>query len=366
MEYDSMPSRLFLYIISTSVWSTSALYYRLTGTQHYAFHALHQKYGQYVRVGPNEISVIAASAWKDVYDCRSKGARGFAKDTKNYYTKSKGGINSILTADDDAHTRMRRVFSAAFSNRALGEQEELLKAYANLFIKKLQSKVSEPKVDLVQFFNFLTFDSVADLTFGQPLHLLENMKYNSWVENFFSTAKYIAMSSALRNLNIFGKIALLALPHSVMKKLKSNIAFCRESVDRRSKSTNDAHPDFWSFVLKAEGEKALSIPEMYANSLLFMIAGTETTATALSGMVYFMLKNPAKLKILTQEIRSSFSSEADITMLALARLEYMQACILEGLRIYPPVAVGLPRMVPAHGGQIGGKPLPAGVSSWHL
>jgi len=340
-----------------------ALFNRLTGRQQHSLHALHQKYGDFVRVGPNELSVITAAAWKDIYDYRRNGLRGFPKDTKNFYSQSKKGATSMLTADDDDHARMRRVFSNAFSNRALSEQEGLLNAYTNTFIEKLQLKSNEAKVDLVQFFNFVTFDSVADLTFGQPLHLLDNMKYNSWVENFFFTAKYLSISSALRNLPIFGKLALLALPEGVKEKLKWNAGFCRESVNRRLKAADNAHPDFWSFVLQAEGKGALTVPEMYANSVLFMVAGTETTATALSGLIYYLLRSPEKMTNLTDIIRTSFESESEMTMLTLPRVDYLQACIQEGLRIYPPVAVGLPRTVPKEGGQISGKPLPGGVSA---
>ena len=79
-------------------------------------------------------------------------------------------------------------------------------------------------------------------------------------------------------------------------------------------------------------------------------------------MTYHLLKNPAKMARLTKEIRTAFSSLEDINLVNIAQLEYLNAVIEEGLRIYPPVSVGLPRSVPEGGATVGGMWLPGGVS----
>ena len=68
--------------------------------------------------------------------------------------------------------------------------------------------------------------------------------------------------------------------------------------------------------------------------------GTETTATALSGLTYLLHQdsNRHALDKLKAEVRGSFSTFEDITLDSLARLEYMHAVIQEGLRMYPPVS----------------------------
>jgi cytochrome P450 len=93
-----------------------------------------------------------------------------------------------------------------------------------------------------------------------------------------------------------------------------------------------------------------------------MSAGTETTATELSGLTFMLLKNQDKLKRLTDEIRSSFSSIEGMTMTSLSRLDYLGACIEEGLRLYPPVPVGLARIVPQGGAYVCGRWVSGGVS----
>lgn len=78
-------------------------------------------------------------------------------------------------------------------------------------------------------------------------------------------------------------------------------------------------------------------------------------------MTYYLLAAPDKLRILVDEIRSSFSCDGDITMERLARLTYLNACIQEGLRIHPPLAIGSPREIPEGGNTILGRWMPPGT-----
>lgn len=65
---------------------------------------------------------------------------------------------------------------------------------------------------------------------------------------------------------------------------------------------------------------------MYANKSTLhdyrIIAGSETTATFLTGALYLLLKNPSYLDRVKLEIRSSFKSEDDITFASVENLPY--------------------------------------------
>lgn len=98
------------------------------------------------------------------------------------------------------------------------------------------------------------------------------------------------------------------------------------------------------------------------------VAGSETTATELCGLTNFLLRNPTKFARLKAELRSACKTEADLNMDILGSLPYMNACIEEGLRIFPPVPIGLLRTVPKGGSLIDGHVVPEGtsvcVASW--
>jgi cytochrome P450 len=102
---------------------------------------LHDKYGDVVRVSPNEVSFISGeTAWQDIYGFRTgqhKGQQNMLKDPV-WYPKSSNGAPSLLQSDDEAHSRGRRILSHAFSEKALAEQEPLLQRFVNMLINELR------------------------------------------------------------------------------------------------------------------------------------------------------------------------------------------------------------------------------------
>lgn len=92
-------------------------------------HASHQKYGDVVRVKPNECSFISGeTAWQDIYGFRTGRNKGGGTYLKNldWYPPAVQGQRSILSAGDADHSRMRKNLSHAFSDRALRDQEGIV------------------------------------------------------------------------------------------------------------------------------------------------------------------------------------------------------------------------------------------------
>jgi cytochrome P450 len=104
----------------------------------------------------------------------------------------------------------------------------------------------------------------------------------------------------------------------------------------------------------------MSREEIHGNSSVLIIAGSETTATALSGITYYLGKHPSLMQTVVNEVRSKFSTEEELTMDTTTDLPYMRACIEESLRLFPPVPISPPRLSP--GGFVGGYYLPRHVS----
>ena len=85
-------------------------------------------------------------------------------------------------------------------------------------------------------------------------------------------------------------------------------------------------------------------------------------------MLMWLMRTPHAYERLTNEIRTRFPTAADMKFLDLQECEYMNACIDEALRIFPPVPTGLTRTVPRSGDTVAGEFLPGGttvsVHSW--
>lgn len=68
------------------------------------------------------------------------------------------------------------------------------------------------------------------------------------------------------------------------------------------------------------------------------------------------------LRKLQEEIRTAFQAYDEINSSTTANLRYLHAVCLEALRIFPPLPLGLPRVVPVGGDTIDGHFVPEGVS----
>jgi cytochrome P450 len=80
----------------------------------------------------------------------------------------------------------------------------------------------------------------------------------------------------------------------------------------------------------------MSIEELQETCVSLIVAGSETTASLLSGVMYYILKNPRILERLVKEIRTAFPTENHINMSGVKGLKYEFAVLQEGLRIFPP------------------------------
>ncbi|KAL4779476.1 cytochrome P450 [Aspergillus varians] len=316
----------------------------------------HERYGPVVRYSPNGLSFTSPAAWKDIYGFHDQAP---IKDPSFYgiIHLSRDSSHSIFTAGRDEHPRVRKALSYAFSERALREQEPFVKKYVDLLIQRLgelaaAAAAADPSasttVDLVEWYNFTTFDIIGDLAIGQSFNCLRGSKYHEWVHGFWNTIKLGAFvrAMAMSTHSAFPQLLRLLAPRSLKDSRRRHLEFVGRSTEQRlSEGILRDKPDFISYLLKSNlKQEPLSAGEVEANTNFLLLAGTETTATALSGTTYYLLKNSDALRRATEEVRNAFEREDDITFVAAAeRLPYVQACITEGLRIYPPGPIAPPR-----------------------
>lgn len=134
----------------------------------------------------------------------------------------------------------------------------------------------------------------------------------------------------------------------------------KEKVNRRL-ATKTNRPDFTSCILRYSDERGMTHKEIESNAAFLIIAGSETTSTALSGCIYCLLNYPHTYHRLVDEIRDTFHPQDDITILSSAKIPYLTCVLEETLRLYPPTPGIIPRRVPKGGAVIDGKFVPEGV-----
>ena len=130
------------------------------GEPHKYFARLHEEYGDVVRVSPDELSFLDPQAWRDIYGHGSKEGKGSAppKDWQRYGKTLNGAAPIITTQDPAEHARSRKIFTSAFSDRALTQQSPLFTKYADQLVSSLKNGEDGATFDMVRMYNFTSFD----------------------------------------------------------------------------------------------------------------------------------------------------------------------------------------------------------------
>ena len=115
-------------------------------------------------------------------------------------------------------------------------------------------------------------------------------------------------------------------------------------------------------ILNNHSKNPLSQTETILNMALFTSAGTDTTATALTGWTYYVCTHPDVYIRLVSEIRGALANEDDIKWENVKKLPYLDATIHEALRLFPPSPASQQRIVPPGDATIDGYHIPAGTT----
>ena len=335
------------------------------GTHPQSVKELHDIYGDVVRIRPDSLTFRNAAAWKDIYGSRP-GKGQLRKDPRFYTIGGEEDQTNIVYSNDADHSRMRKLLSHAFSDTALRQQEPIMAGYFELLIQKLKARIDGPTngvVDLSQWYNFLTFDIVGDMCFGEPFDALENGEYHKWMAGLLLGAKHgrvLSIATFYQPLLMIIN-GLVKLFPKIGEAKKEHGDFTRLKTKKRLDAKTD-RKDFMSYILRHNDDRGMTQEELMETSGMLIIAGSETTATLLSGLTYYLLKTPDKYAKVLAEVRGAFKTAEDITLTSTGHLPYLHACLEEGLRLYPPVPTALPRKTPKEGAVIGDVYVPGGTS----
>ncbi|PBP24706.1 toxin biosynthesis cytochrome P450 monooxygenase [Diplocarpon rosae] len=342
------------------LWSVTRLphaYHFSRGRLPYEIAELHRIYGPVVRIAPDELNYILEEAWQDIYAKPLPRNTQLRKDPHQFIENPDGPRGLLVEPRDEVHARHRRNLAPGFSEKILREQEPLLTQYFDLLIQKLHDQAGSP-VDVAKYYEFTAVDIIGELTFGEPFSCLETSEMHLCLRLLHVAGRAIATLGVMQKFYPIDKIFLALFARIARREEVKYRTLTREKLLRRL-ALPDTRPDFIGYAQEGlNTNDGMMFDELCETSGILIAAGSETTASLLTAATYHLLTNPAILARLTDEVRTAFESEADITMVSVNGLEYLLAVLNEALRIYPPVPGNLVRITPPEGCTIAGRYVP--------
>ncbi|KAF3024757.1 hypothetical protein E8E14_005753 [Neopestalotiopsis sp. 37M] len=322
---------------------------------------LHSKCGPIVRYGVRSISINDPEIINVVYGSRA----GFI--TADSYKVLVGIQNGkevpslVSTADEGRHGALRRSVANAFTPTAVLDYE----SWIDTTIVELLEIVEKKSVfDLSSMVLHYTMDAAGRFSFGEPLGCLEveadvggsiqliRDRFNHW--GWWSSIPGLERLVYRNPLAMRQKRAPSSMATAAVQKLKMRSSQAKDGTERidllhRFLEASKDHPE----ALNTSGVVGM---------LMSTISGAgDTTATTVTAAIYNLLKNPAALKALRDELSQAKLPEIPSNS-EVSKLPYLNAVIRESMRVFPTPTWPMERLVPAGGATIAGMFFPEGTS----
>lgn len=156
----------------SNVWYA---YHWFSGRYPWAIENALCKYGDVVRIAPNELVFFTPQAFLDIYSPHRKNLEVFIKTDFQNRGKDLGGI--IWEEDPIRHREVAKKLSPAFSSRSIRALERVAHEYMDYFVEKLKKLGSEPAgVGLAEWTNWLAMDQAADMAWNEKLYQIRDRR----------------------------------------------------------------------------------------------------------------------------------------------------------------------------------------------
>ncbi|KAH8806769.1 cytochrome P450 [Flagelloscypha sp. PMI_526] len=310
--------------------------------QHLETDKLHTKYGDFVRIGPRELSVCRASAIPALYGPQTRCTKS------PYYgvTATNPALNYIR--DPLEHKRQRKAWDRGLNGTALQTYESRIVAKTTEMVEQLRARCMSGPLDMTDWFAFFVFDIMGELGLGKDFNALasgtRNLAMDGIREILYATA-------------IFGTIPwflylMQVVPGIVPPSFVSFFDYCERQVNEKKNIIQaDSKPeDVLSWLIKAARENDKSPPSLPENARLLIIAGSDTTASFLANVLYYLIRHPEHMDKLALHLDSLFpNGDLDWTPEKAKSITMLDDIMNETLRLAPSVPDGLPRLTPPEG-----------------
>ena len=287
---------------------------------------------QVVVIGDHE---LIAAALRDRPD-------GFRRTTKLAEVWAEMGLlEGLFNANGETWRRQRRMVMAGFDPAHVKRYFPSLQRVAQRLATRWQLAAQRGStIDLQADLMRYTVDTIAGLAFGAEVNTLQSDE--DVIQNHLNRifpAVFKRIFAPLPMWRYFPSASDRALKRSVVEV---NTAVDRFFAEARARLQADPslreHPrNLLEAMLVAADEPGSGIddPQVAGNVLIMLLAGEDTTANTLAWMIHLLWSHPEALAKATAEVRHVCGDAVAPTLEQIARLDYVEACAHETMRLKP-------------------------------
>ncbi|EJP64697.1 Cytochrome P450 CYP570H1 [Beauveria bassiana ARSEF 2860] len=333
----------------TRLWLCKTL---ASGNSAQIFVNINHTHGSIARVGPNHLVTSDPDLTRQILAVGTTWRRAPSYDALRIDPRVS---NIVSERDPRVHNAMRRRMAPGYAGKDIQGLEHAVDERIGAFISRIEEQwVSNARMtkffDIAKRIQFFTLDTIAHLCFGKPLGFVES---DLDKHNFIAT-----LEEQLPFLQYF--LVILTL-NTVLRWIAAVPWISRKVIDDRLNESEKPQSDMLGSFLK----HGLGPDEAEMEMSITLIAGSDTTATALRAILLSIISTPTVYQRLINEIDAAEAKghlSHPVRNCEAQKLPYLQAVIREGLRRFPPVTQLREREAPPEGLQLpDGRHIPGGT-----
>jgi cytochrome P450 len=310
-----------------------------TARMHLVAEAWQRRYGEFfqMRIGPRRFLVISeADAIARVLRDRPDG---FQRTPRLSAIADELGFAGLFTANGERWRRQRPMVMASFDPAHIKSYFPALVRVTERFARRWQRAAAEVRVielqaDLMRY----TVDVTTGLAFGVDMNTLESDSevIQQHLDKIFP-AVFKRVMAVVPYWRWLPNFRLARHIRALERAVDGFIAAARTRLDAdpklRERPTNLIEA---MIVARDNPASGLTDEDVAGNILTMLLAGEDTTANTLAWLIYLLSRNPSALARARDEVRAVLGTERLPRRYEdLAKLEYVEACIHETMRLKP-------------------------------
>lgn len=176
-------------------------------------------------------------SWKDIYGPAPSSGRTCVK-SKFYNMYGSAYRSACIGSERDPkrHAAMKKNLSAAFSTRALLQQESIIRKTVDGFVQRIgehpDAGPSAPGLNMTKWYEMISFDILGEMAFGDSFHAVESGRPHFWSELIVEHLYFVTILDNLRRYPLMVTLGKCILPFATVKVRDRHSGYTRAHVER--------------------------------------------------------------------------------------------------------------------------------------